>query len=467
MSTNAKTASGAMKGGVRKRGGLWAFTLYLGLQAAQRCVDCEHREWLAASRLEACPKCGGRLREAREARQFTRGGYATREAAAVARAAMMTEYHGRGSVPEILAPKTLAEFLRDVYVPTMAASGRLKQTTKEGHRRHVDRHLIGPQSQPFALGMVELRKLTTKQITAHYRRLQEGYVVEGIHRTKYGRKLKDKATGEYKRGLIECRGLSLESIRRVHATLHVALELALSEDYHYLNSNPARRATRELGDADAVQRELPAWSEEELLAFLASERDTPLGPLWHVLAYTGMRRGEALGLQRGDVDLDAAAITVRRTRVPVKGEGRGNPGRFITSAPKSKKPRIVDLDPQTVEVLRSALWSTVSPADLDGAASAARWVFSDEAGEPLNSNSVSYRFRKAAVASAQRTIPMHGLRHTHATILLSHGIPVHIVSARLGHADPVITMKVYAHCLPRAQKGAVDVLAAMGAELSE
>ena len=467
MATNAKTASGKMKGGLRQRGGLWAFTLYLGLQPAQRCVDCEHREWLAAERFAACPKCGGELREAKEARQFTRGGYATHEAAAVARAAMMTEYHGRGEVNEILAPKTLAEFLRDVYVPTMQASGRLKQTTKEGHLRHVQRHLIGPASEPFAIGLVELRKLTTKQITAHYRRLQKGYVTEGIHRTKYGRKLKEKATGEYKRGLIQRRGLSLESIRRVHATLHVALELATSEDYHYLNRNPAKKATRELGDADAVQRELPAWSEDELLSFLAMQRETKYGPLWHVLAYTGMRRGEAVGLQRGDVDLDAATITVRRTRVPVQGEGRGKPGRFITSGPKAKKPRVIDLDPQTVEVLRSVLWSTVSPADLDGAASAARWVFSDDAGEPVNSNDVSYRFRKAVVASGLRPIPLHGLRHTHATILLTHGIPVHIVSARLGHADAVITMKVYAHCLPRAQKGAVDVLASMGAERSE
>ena len=62
---------------------------------------------------------------------------------------------------------------------------------------------------------------------------------------------------------------------------------------------------------------------------------------------------------------------------------------------------------------------------------------------------------------------MHGLRHTHATLLLTRGVPVHIVSARLGHADPVITMTVYAHCLPRAQKAAVDVMASMGAERSE
>lgn len=67
-------------------------------------------------------------------------------------------------------------------------------------------------------------------------------------------------------------------------------------------------------------------------------------------------------------------------------------------------------------------------------------------------------------ASKVRPIPLHGLRHTHATILLSAGVPVHIVSARLGHANPTITMNVYAHCLPRAQQAAVAVLAGMGAQ---
>ena len=57
-------------------------------------------------------------------------------------------------------------------------------------------------------------------------------------------------------------------------------------------------AAKELGDADPVPRELPAWAEDELLSFLASQRETKYGPLWRVPAYTGMRRGEVLGLPR-------------------------------------------------------------------------------------------------------------------------------------------------------------------------
>ena len=126
---------------------------------------------------------------------------------------------------------------------------------------------------------------------------------------------------------------------------------------------------------------------------------------------------------------------------------------------------MIDLDPKTVEVLRSVMWSTVSPTDIiDQDAAPSRWVFSDDAGEPLNPNQISYRFRLAVAASTLRPIPLHGLRHTHVTILLSAGVPVHIVSARLGHANPTITMNVYAHCLPRAQQVAVAVLAGMGAQ---
>lgn len=462
MTTKARTTPGKMKGGVRKRGTTWSFTLYLGLQPAQRCNDCDQREWLGPRRLESCPKCGGAMRDTTEPRQLTEGGFPTRAAAEDARAAKRLLFKGRGNAPELTARITLAEYLRDVFLPAVA-QGRLKRTTKDSYRHIVEAHLIGPASHPHPIGLVELRKLTTRQIKAHYAELAKGYEIEAPLRTKYGKLRRDRKTHKPITGTVRRKGLSEQTIRRVHAVLHKALEMATTDDHPYLSHNPARGAAKDVGNADAEPRPLPAWSEEELLAFLAATRETPLGALWHVLAYTGMRRAEVLGLQWGDVDLERATLTVRRSRVPVQGTGRRHRGEVIVSSTKGKRVRVIDLDPGTVELLRSLQFRQLSPADLTGEADpAARWVFSDESGTPLNPNTVTYEWRKAARAAGARHIPLHGLRHTHATLLLSAGVPVHIVAKRLGHSTPVITMTTYAHVLPRAQEAAVAVLAGMG-----
>jgi integrase len=54
---------------------------------------------------------------------------------------------------------------------------------------------------------------------------------------------------------------------------------------------------------------------------------------------------------------------------------------------------------------------------------------------------------------------LHDLRHIHATLLLKAGVPVHVVAARLGHADPAITLRVYAHVLRDQASEVVQVFA--------
>jgi integrase len=71
------------------------------------------------------------------------------------------------------------------------------------------------------------------------------------------------------------------------------------------------------------------------------------------------------------------------------------------------------------------------------------------------------RCRKALGDSAVPVIRLHDLRHTHATLLLLAGVPVHVVSERLGHASPVITMQVYAHVLPGSQREAAELFASL------
>jgi integrase len=138
---------------------------------------------------------------------------------------------------------------------------------------------------------------------------------------------------------------------------------------------------------------------------------------WQLLASTGMRRGEALALRWGDVDLDAGRLSVRRsaTVVEVKGEGE----RIIVGPPKSGKPRTVDLDPDTAAGLRThkAAQGTLSLS----LAREDAYVFASLDGTVRHPERFSRKFaaavEQARAAGGQKSlakIRLHDLRHTHA-----------------------------------------------------
>jgi integrase len=85
-------------------------------------------------------------------------------------------------------------------------------------------------------------------------------------------------------------------------------------------------------------------------------------------------------------------------------------------------------------------------------------IFGDIEGGYLNPDRFSRRFTRALATCASRpdapalpTIRVHDLRHTHATLLLAAGVPVKVVSERLGHSTVTITMEIYQHVLPGMQ----------------
>ena len=396
-----------MKSGiVAPRGphGTWSHNIYLGLQPAMRCLSrsCpdyvpredgtmkqSFRVWIGAERPRHCPKCGAELAETNEPRQIRTGGFMSKRDAELDHAkAVVRLGHGSYTPP---ARMTLATYLRDKWLPVINDSRKLKQTTKECYARHVRYHLIGPAAQPHALGLVELRKLTPQMIRDHYEELSHGY------------------KADRKGQLVARRGLAVESLRRVHACLHRALADAVEEGY--LDHNPAWRAARNLTEPDAQVKEPPAWTPEERRIFLDSQRGQPHAALWHLVAFTGLRRGEAAGLKWGDCDLDRARITVRRNRVPVSG------GVVVETSTKTNRVRVVDLDAETVRVLR-AHHDAQRSATVVLLQDSNNYVFVDDHGEPLNPNSISYRFRRAVKQSGLRHVPLHGLRHSHVTELL-------------------------------------------------
>ena len=82
-----------------------------------------------------------------------------------------------------------------------------------------------------------------------------------------------------------------------------------------------------------------------------------------------------------------------------------------------------------------------------------------ENGSPIHPHALSRMFRTLVRRAGFRTIRLHDIRHTHATLALQIGVPVPVVSERLGHHSPAFTLSQYAHAVPGMQAAAAAALA--------
>jgi integrase/ribosomal protein L37AE/L43A len=394
--------------GVRKRGdpGSWEVILYLGQQAAYRCDDCNRRFWARDHKgLTKCSKCGGALHPTTEKRQIARGGYRTQAEAKAARAAMVTKTNEGHYVHS--GRLTLGDFLVKTWLPAIRTT--VRPSTLNSYTCHVNKHIV-PE-----LGTKRLRDLSGEMINDFYAKLAES----------------GKLIGEED-------GLAPASVRRMHCTLHRALRDAVRWDH--LSRNPADAA--DPPKASAEKDTLHFWSQKQLGAFLGSVQDDRLYHLWAFLVATGVRRGEALGLQWGDVDLAANTVSIRRSLVPVSGK-------VIVSDPKTKKGRrTLHIGPETRRVLQEQAARQGDDSDKLGEAwQASGYVFTTEDGRPLNPGRVSLLFLRAVTAAALPRITVHDLRHTYATIALKAGVHPKVVQEALGHSTVAITIDIYSHAV--------------------
>jgi integrase len=82
------------------------------------------------------------------------------------------------------------------------------------------------------------------------------------------------------------------------------------------------------------------------------------------------------------------------------------------------------------------------------------WVFADANGQPVHPHAISQAFERIARRAMVPNIRLHDLRHTHGTLLIKAGVPVKVVTERLGHAHPTFTIEAYQHVLPGMQADA-------------
>ena len=164
-----------------------------------------------------------------------------------------------------------------------------------------------------------------------------------------------------------------------------------------------------------------------------------------LLATTGMRRSEVLGLRWADIDFNDRSVSIIRTLTVVNG-------RPVLSAPKTPASRqLVYLDTDTVDALRAHRQGS-TPARDD-------FVFRTANGQPVNPASFSDTFDWLVRRSGLPRIRLHDLRHTYATLALRLGLHPVLLSERLGHTPIAVTLDRYSHLIPSIDRNAAEVVA--------
>lgn len=309
---------------------------------------------------------------------------------------------------------------------------RLAASTIQGYEKIVRNHLA-PE-----LGTLPLDKITATRIARHYRELE-----------KHGRR---DSTGFGK-------PLSANTVNKVHIVLGAILDAAVDDGL--IATNPAKKkrtVNAPTGRQIRAERpEITTWSAAQLHAFLDWDRDVlkdELFTLWRTIAFTGMRRSEALALRWGDFNFKNGKLSLRRAADVT--------ARNKTKSTKTYSARVLDLDADTVAALKSykAVRGSIS-LDL---ARPESYVFGNDAGEIRSPNEVgrrwTYRVERAqGEIDGLPRITLKGLRHTHATVLLELGEHPKVVQERLGHSTITTTMNIYSHVTPTMQRTAIDRLA--------
>lgn len=246
-------------------------------------------------------------------------------------------------------------------------------------------------------------------------------------------------------------GVSPASVRTVHSRLRTALRDAVR--WHLVPRNP----THDADTPPAPRRPLRTWTAEELASFLEATAEHRHSVVWHVAAYTGLRRSELLGLRWSDVATNEATLTVRNAvRDSADGYALEEGAKTVRSS------RTIHLDRGTVALLRGHRAAQLEQRLALGP----NWedhglVFTDEFGHWISPNALSMAWRRAVAGASVPRIRFHDVRHTHATLLLRAGVSPKVVSERLGHASVAFTLDTYAHVMPGMQPEAAEMFAAL------
>lgn len=323
-------------------------------------------------------------------------------------AAKLVSQAGEGRMPA--TSTTLAQLL-ERWLTHLEGQGRAPKTLRENRR------IVGEIAG--ALGTMPLRKLGAADIDAFYDSLRR-------------------------------RGLAPASVRRYHAVLSAALRQAVRWDL--IDRSPAAQATAPT--VPTTEPACPTVDQVRALVELAEGYDPNLATFVFVAAATGCRRGELCGLRWSDVDFDAGQLTIRRSVSDV-------PGQLEVRTTKTGRVRRMALDDATLGILRlqrDRAQHTCAAVGVELDLDSYVWSQQADHGSPWRPARVTASFIALRDKAGLPDVRLHHLRHFAATVMLAGGVDVRTAAGRLGHSQPTLTLRTYAHVLDASDRRAAELL---------
>jgi integrase len=291
---------------------------------------------------------------------------------------------------EFLACSTMSSdmsFLSLVGLYNDDMAGRLKETTKQSKRWLMDAHIM-----PF-FSEFPINKITA----AHVRKWQA-----------------DLMGKEY----------TPTYLKTINNQLVAVMNYAVK--FYGLPSNPCH-AAGSMGKKDADTMKF--WTHEQFAIFIDRVEKWPARVGFEILFWTGMRIGELLALCEADFDFVRGTVTISKQFQRVNGEDE------ITTPKTPKGRRTIPVPAAIIATIREYIPRLYDYAPGDR-------LF------PYTKSYFSHEKEKGVEASEVEYIRLHDLRHSHAALLIEMGVPILLISERLGHEDVETTLKTYGHLYP-------------------
>lgn len=343
-------------------------------------------------------------------------------------------------------------------------TGKRKQKTKSGFKTKKEAEsalndyvyqinrgtLINPKEmtvRDFALEWYESTKFKLRETTAEqYMGRINNWIIPNLGQYKL-LELKPIHVQAFSRKLLE--SLEQSTANKVIAIAKMIVTHAVNLELIYKNPFTTASAIKN------PKRKVKTWSFQELDKFLnIAQKHSKYYDVFFVAAYTGMRKGEILGLRKTDIDFANGKIFIKQNITETKK------GLQVSDLKTSSSYRQVAIDTLVASILKERIKKNNELKLKTGSLYQDHGlVFCHEDGTPYRPTSMNRPFKRMIEMSGVPQIRFHDLRHTHATLLLEMKVNPKIVADRLGHSSVKITLDTYSHASLEIQSEVADLFA--------